>query len=155
LPRGAHPAEGVRVGQQPARGRRAVTGASGVEPAAAALPIPCLMLVTDRRLARGGDLVGVVDAAVDGGVNAVQLREKDLSAMELWRLAVRLRDAIGDRALFLVNDRLDVAMAVAADGVHLPGDGLPARAVRAVAGAGRLVGCSVHDVAQARACAAD
>lgn len=106
------------------------------------LPKPCLMLVTDRALAGGDDrLVEAVAAAVDGGVNAVQLREKDLAPPDLARLAVRLLEAIGGRALLIVNGNADVAREVAADGLHLPA-GAPFAHPDGVALAGR----SVHSV---------
>jgi thiamine-phosphate pyrophosphorylase len=111
--------------------------------------VPCLALVTDRQAAQGRRLETVVAAALDGGVNLVQLREKDLSARELWGLAIRLRELTEGRALLLVNDRLDVALAAGADGVHLAGHSLPPAAARAALGPGRLVGCSVHDTAEA------
>jgi thiamine-phosphate pyrophosphorylase len=117
------------------------------------LPIPCLALVTDRHATQGRPLDAVVAAALDGGVNLVQLREKDLSARELWALAIRLRELAEGRALFLVNDRLDVALAAGADGVHLAGHSLPPAAARAALGAEALVGCSVHDAAEAEAAA--
>lgn len=123
---------------------------NGAEPPARPeLPIPCLALVTDRHAAPGRPLDAVVAAALDGGVNLVQLREKDLSARELWALAIRLRELTEGRALLLVNDRLDVALAADADGVHLAGNSLPPAAARAALGPGRLVGCSVHNAAQA------
>ena len=94
----------------------ALVGASGFE-----LKAPILMLVTDRHSVGGADaLVEAVDAAIGGGVNAVQLREKDLSPAELLPLAVRLREVTAGRALFLVNGPLGVALEAAADGVHLP-----------------------------------
>jgi thiamine-phosphate pyrophosphorylase len=117
------------------------------------LPVPCLMLVTDRHQAQGRPLETVVAAALDGGVNVVQLREKDLTARELWPLAVRVRDVTAGRAVFVVNDRLDVALAVEADGVHLAGHSLPPAEARAIVGPGRLIGGSVHDVAEAEAAA--
>ena len=127
----------------------------GAEPAddAPALPAPCLMLVTDRHATQGRSLDSVVAAALNGGVNAVQLREKDLSARELWALAIRLRELTEGRAVFLVNDRLDVALATGADGVHLAGHSLPPAGARAALGPGRLVGCSVHNAAEAEAAA--
>ncbi|HLH26970.1 MAG TPA: thiamine phosphate synthase [Chloroflexota bacterium] len=125
--------------------RRAVEAAA----APPELPIPCLALVTDRHAAQGRPLDAVVAAALDGGVNLVQLREKDLPARELWSLATRLRELTAGRALFLVNDRLDVALAAGADGVHLAGHSLPPAAARALLGPDRLIGCSVHDAAQA------
>jgi len=76
------------------------------------------MLVTDRTLCP--DLVTAVDAALSGGVDVLQLREKDLPDSDLLRLARQLRQVSAGRALFLVNGSLDVALAVGADGVHLP-----------------------------------
>jgi thiamine-phosphate pyrophosphorylase len=122
-------------------------------PAPPELPVPCLALVTDRHQAQGRPLAAVVAAALDGGVNLVQLREKDLSARELWALAIRLRELTEGRALFLVNDRLDVALAAGADGAHLAGHSLPPAAARAALGPERLIGCSVHDAAEAEAAA--
>ena len=82
---------------------------------------PVLMLVTDRGLAGGeAALVDAVAEAVEGGVNAVQLREKDLPAVELLPLALRLRGVIRDRAFLVINGSLEVAFAAEADGVHLP-----------------------------------
>ena len=110
--------------------------------AALALPRPCLMLVTDRALAGGGDrLVEAVAAAVEGGVNAVQLREKELASSDLAKLAGQLHEAIGRRALLIVNGNAEVACQVAADGLHLPADARAARP-RGIT----LVGRSVHSV---------
>lgn len=79
------------------------------------------MLVTDRKLAGGTDgLVDAVAQAVEGGVNAVQLREKDLPAEELLPLARRLRAVTRERAVLIVNGPLEVALSAEADGVHLP-----------------------------------
>jgi thiamine-phosphate pyrophosphorylase len=99
------------------------------------LPTPTLMLVTDRRLAGGEDaLVRAVAEAVEGGVNVVQLREKDLAPADLLPLACRLREVTAGRALLLVNTpagredaMLDVALEAGADGVHLPEDAEPPR----------------------------
>ncbi len=106
------------------------------------------MLVTDRALVGGGPtgpsderLVEAVAAAVEGGVNAVQLREKDLDTQALTALARRLRETIGGRALFIVNGDAGVAREVAVDGVHLPADAPFARPDGVA-----LVGRSVHSV---------
>jgi thiamine-phosphate pyrophosphorylase len=107
------------------------------------------MLVTDRRRVVG-DLVEAIAAALDGGVDMVQLREKDLPAGELLRLARRVRGVTAGRALLLVNDRADVALLAGADGVHLGEAGLPVAAARAWLPARMLVGRSVHSVAAAR-----
>ncbi len=88
---------------------------------AAALPLPCLMLVTDRKLAGGIDeLLSAADAAIAGGVNAVQLREKDTSPRDLRWLASQLRQVTSGRAFLLVNGPPKVALDCETDGVHLP-----------------------------------
>ena len=85
------------------------------------LPQPVLMLITDRHLAGGEEaLIDAVAEAIEGGVNAVQLREKDLAPEKLLPLARRLRIVTGDRAALIVNGPLEVALAADADGVHLP-----------------------------------
>ncbi len=110
------------------------------------LALPVLMLVTDRGLAGGEDaLVRKVSEAVAGGVSVVQLREKDLSGEALLRLAARVKEVIDGRAQFIVNGSLGVALAVGADGVHLPESApWPAGAAK-----GLIVGRSVHSVAAA------
>jgi thiamine-phosphate pyrophosphorylase len=114
------------------------------------LSLPCLMLVTDRRRCAGRPLVELVRRAVAAGVDAVQLREKDLPDDELWDLAVALRRVTAARCPLLINSRLDVALAAGADGVHLPERGLPIAAVRRLAPRGFLIGRSVHSAEGAR-----
>ncbi len=111
----------------------------------APLPRPALCLVTDRSLCRGRELEQVVEAAVEGGCDMVQLREKDLPAGELLGIALMLRSITDGRSLLIVNGRLDVALAAEADGVQLPEDGLAVGAARRVGGR-VLIGRSVHDV---------
>jgi thiamine-phosphate pyrophosphorylase len=97
--------------------------------------------VTDRRQ---GDLLSHVKAAVQDGVDFIQVREKDLEARSLFELVCRVRDAAaGTSTQILVNDRLDIALAAGVDGVQLPGNGLPAGRVRPFV---RILGCSVHSV---------
>jgi thiamine-phosphate pyrophosphorylase len=119
-------------------------------------PVPQLVLVTDRHATRGRDLADVVAAALDAGLPAVQLREKDLPGRPLLALAERLR-ALTARtgALLLVNDRVDVALAAGADGVHLGGGSLPVDVVRRLLPPGALVGASAHTAAEVATCAAD
>lgn len=111
------------------------------------LPLPLIMLVTDRTACGDRRLEDVVEAAVEGGVNAVQLREKDLPAAELYGLAVRLRQVVGTQALLFINDRIDVALAAGAHGVQLGEKGLPIQVARQLA-PDLLIGRSVHDVAR-------
>lgn len=108
------------------------------------------MLVTDRKQCGARPLVEVVDEAIEGGVNVVQLREKDLPASDLYALARRLRGVCGSRALLLVNDRVDVALLSGADGVHLGELSIPVAATRKLLPPSMLVGRSVHSVNAAR-----
>jgi len=110
------------------------------------LPIPCLCLVTNRHLCGGRPLEEMVAQAVAGGVDLVQLREKDLSGGPLLELAQRLRAITRGKALFLVNERVDVALACGADGVHLGEAGLPVGVVRKLVGEDPLIGRSVHSL---------
>ena len=112
------------------------------------LPLPIVMLVTDRTACGDRRLEAVVEAAVEGGVNIVQLREKDLPAADLHGLALRLRKVVGNQALLLVNDRVDVALAAGAHGVQLGGNSLPCEIARRLA-PDMLIGRSVHDATSA------
>lgn len=118
------------------------------------LPSPTFMLVTDRHSVHEERLTQVVAEAVAGGVNMVQLREKDLPAAELFELAMMLKHAVAGRALLIINDRVDVALAVEADGVQLPEDGLSVGAARKVLGPDKLIGRSVHSEEGAKIAAA-
>ncbi len=108
------------------------------------LPWPCLCLVTDRRLGGEEALVSQVAQAVAGGVNLVQLREKDLPGGPLLKLAGELKAVIGHSAMRLINERVDVAAAVGADGVQLGEEALPTREARKILGPEALIGRSVH-----------
>ncbi len=103
-----------------------------------------LCLVTDRRRCAGRPLEEVVGAAVSGGVDIVQLREKDMPAGQLLELALRIRDITASRAGLFVNDRIDVALACDADGVQLGERGIPVEAARDLVGGDLLIGRSVH-----------
>jgi len=113
---------------------------------------PTLYVVLDRAAARGRDLDSVLAAVIDGGCRMVQLREKEWPSGRLLPLARRLRDRCRAAGVtFIMNDRVDVAVAIDADGVHLGQEDLPARIARSLLRAGMLVGVSTHDVEQARA----
>src|ERR1700684_2511368 len=107
-----------------------------------------LYLITDRRVVKGGDLVAACVAALSAapsGSVALQLREKDLPARELYELALRLREVCTRAgALLIVNDRVDVAIASQADGVHLPFDSIGVSMARKLLGPERLIGVSSH-----------
>jgi thiamine-phosphate pyrophosphorylase len=109
-----------------------------------------LTLVTDRAQTGGRDLVPVIGECLAAGLPAVQLREKDLGAAELARLGHALRALTAERrALLIVNDRVDVALAVGADAVQRTSTSLPIADILAVSDKRLRVGASVHSVAEA------
>lgn len=90
----------------------------------------------------------VVGQALGGGLRAVQLREKDLSTRDLYRVGERLLTLTRPAgAALLINDRVDVSMALGADGVHLTRRSLPPQAARDLLGSGKLLGVSCHSLA--------
>jgi thiamine-phosphate pyrophosphorylase len=112
-----------------------------------------LYLITDRKLFTDESLFfGAIEQALAGGVKAIQLREKDLGTRELLDMAYRLRRLTGGYgARLFINDRVDIALAVEADGVHLGGSSLPAGAARRVAREKFLIGVSTHGIEEAEA----
>jgi thiamine-phosphate pyrophosphorylase len=104
----------------------------------------------------GQSYLAMVEAACAGGADAIQLRDKTLSSRELFRLAKDLQ-AICDRTgtFFILNDRVDVALAADVDGVHVGQEDLPVRVVREMMGHKKLIGCSTHSTAQALAAVGD
>ena len=109
-----------------------------------------LYLVTDRSLTQGRDLLWVLQRALDGGVNAIQLREKDLGGRELFFLAEAARKLTQRyHARLLINDRIDLALAVDADGVQLGKASLPIETARALLGPRKLLGASTHSLEEA------
>ena len=110
-----------------------------------------LYVVTDRQQTAGRPLAEVIAAAARGGLGAVQLREKDLSAGELYELGASLQEALNPQGVpLLINDRIDVALALDAAGVHLAGHSLPARIARRALGPDKLLGVSTHGLDAAR-----
>jgi thiamine-phosphate pyrophosphorylase len=114
-----------------------------------------LLLVTDRKQATR-PLLDVVEECLEAGLRAVQLREKDLPVRGLLALATPLRETTRRHAARLfINDRVDVALAVGADGAQRTHDSLPVSVMRAIGGPGFTVGASVHSVGEARAAAVE
>jgi thiamine-phosphate pyrophosphorylase len=108
-----------------------------------------LYVLTDTRAARGRALTHLIAAALEGGATAIQLRDKSSEARDQVALGRELRRLTRDAgALLIVNDRVDVAHAVEADGVHLGQDDLPAAAARAILGPGAIVGGSAGNLAE-------
>jgi len=113
-----------------------------------------LYVITTAQTAGGEGHLDVVRAALAGGADAVQLRDKEAGGGELYRVALealKLMRKGGGSPLFLVNDRVDVALAAGADGVHLGQEDLPASAARRILGEGAVLGVSAGSVEEARA----
>lgn len=93
----------------------------------------------------------MLSQALQAGVRAIQLREKDLDTVEVYRLGDRLLPLTRQAgAVLIVNDRVDVAMALGADGVHLTRKSLPPKEARALVGSGMLLGVSCHSLSDVR-----
>ncbi|HKH47876.1 MAG TPA: thiamine phosphate synthase [Thermoanaerobaculia bacterium] len=105
-----------------------------------------LLAISDRRSLADGDLPGWLSRLGAAGVDAVQIREKDLDDCALWEIARAARAMLPSTTRLLVNGRADIAFAAGADGVHLPSDGVPPGALRRRFGPGLLLGVSTHTV---------
>lgn len=102
-------------------------------------------LVTDRGLSRGRSTLDVVLAAVAAGVSVVQLREKDLSTRDFYEEGLKICDVLRSaRVPLIINDRIDIALALDADGVHLGLNDMPADAARKIIGPHKIIGLSVE-----------
>ena len=109
-----------------------------------------LYLVTDRGLARGRSTYDIVMAAVNGGATVVQLREKACSTLEFIQQALRIKAFLETRHIpLIINDRVDVAQAVAADGVHLGQNDMPLETAKGIVGDTMLIGISAECLADA------
>lgn len=117
------------------------------------MPTPAfdLYVVSDRNQTRGRSLLWVLEEALVGGATAIQLREKDLGGKELFRLAERTRELCERyHAALLINDRIDVALAVGAAGVQIGKASLSVQAVRSLVGPDKLIGASIHSLDEGR-----
>lgn len=106
-----------------------------------------LLVVTDRHQTNGRPLVPLLQRVLTAGISMVQLRERDLSARELVTLAHEVQAVTASRrSQLLINDRIDVGLALEGVGVHLRSNSLPVSIARQLLGAQRLLGVSVHAV---------
>ena len=109
-----------------------------------------LYLVTDRQLMSCDSLTEAVEQAILGGCTMIQLREKEVSALDFYNLAVAVKQVTDKYHIpLIINDRIDIAMAVQATGVHIGQHDLPAAAVRKVIGENMLLGVSASSIAEA------
>lgn len=103
-----------------------------------------IYLVTEEALSRGRTSIEVAEAALGAGIGAIQVREKETTARRALEIALALRALTRERgSLLLVNDRLDLALAAGADGVHLGQEDLPVSTARALLGPHALIGLSI------------
>ncbi|MFQ5828739.1 MAG: thiamine phosphate synthase [Candidatus Methylomirabilia bacterium] len=115
-----------------------------------------LYAILDRSASRGSDLREILAGVIAGGCRLVQLREKEWSTRQVLPLARELRDHAGQAGVtFIVNDRLDLALAIEADGLHVGQEDLPAPVARRLLPPGMLLGVSSHSLEQARQAQAD
>ncbi len=114
------------------------------------LPRLALHVLTDRDWSRGRELLGVAAAAIEGGATVIQLRDKTASTRQLIEEGLALRRLTRERGvLLIVNDRVDVALAIDADGAHVGQDDMPAALARALLGPRRILGVSAGNLSEA------
>ncbi|MBQ7249142.1 MAG: thiamine phosphate synthase [Deltaproteobacteria bacterium] len=110
-----------------------------------------LYLCTDRSLMSCASVEECVERAIAGGVSVVQLREKNCSSRDFYEEALRLREMTRKHGVtFIVNDRVDIALAAGADGIHVGQSDLPCAVVRQMVGPDMIIGVSAKTVAMAR-----
>lgn len=109
-----------------------------------------IYLITDEKSCNGKDFYKSIEEAIKGGVNIVQLREKNLSTRDLLERAFKLKEICKEhKALFIINDRLDIAQAVEADGVHLGQSDMPIKIARQILKDKFLIGATARNVDEA------
>ncbi|SHI12280.1 thiamine phosphate synthase [Desulfosporosinus lacus] len=109
-----------------------------------------LYLVTDRKLLGERDLAPSIELAIQGGVSLVQLREKSISTKEFLNLALRVKEITSKYEIpLIINDRLDIALAVDAEGLHVGQDDLPMLKARELLGPDKIIGVSARTLEEA------
>lgn len=115
-----------------------------------------LYVVLGQEFSHGRDFLEVTQKAIAGGAGAIQLRAKDTPKREILDWARRLRDLTRQQGVtFIINDHLDIALAVEADGVHLGQEDFPIREARRIVGPAMILGASTHSIEEAQAAVAD
>lgn len=107
-------------------------------------------LVTDRVILGSRDLLKAVEDAIIGGASLIQLREKDISSRDFYNLAVKMKELVNSHGVpLIINDRLDIALAVNADGLHIGQDDMPLKIARQILGPEKIIGYSVSSQEEA------
>jgi thiamine-phosphate pyrophosphorylase len=109
-----------------------------------------LYLITDRKALRGRELLTAIESAVCGGVTLVQLREKDMSGNDYYQSARKVKALLDRLGIpLIINDRVDIALAADADGVHLGPEDIPVAEARKLMGHGKIIGASANCIEEA------
>jgi thiamine-phosphate pyrophosphorylase len=109
-----------------------------------------LYLITDEQLSKGKSHLQIADAAIQGGADVIQLRDKSASSRELYDSAGQIRELTRKNKIpFILNDRLDIALVVQADGLHVGQTDLPVKVARKVLGASGILGVSAGSLQEA------
>ena len=113
-------------------------------------------LVTDHRNTTDEEFLNIIEEAIKGGTTIVQLREKTASTKEFYQLALKVKEITSKYDVsLLINDRIDIALAVDSDGVHIGQDDMPADIARKIIGKDKILGVSASTVAEAKKAEAD
>ncbi len=108
-----------------------------------------LHVLTDREAVKSRSLAEIIQLAIAGGAAAIQLRDKDVEDLSMIKLGEELMKLTKGKVPLIVDDRVEVALAIGADGVHVGQKDMPARAVRKKIGSGKILGVSAHSVREA------
>lgn len=110
-----------------------------------------LYLVTDRDVLKGRDLCEAIEASIKGGVTLVQLREKDISSLDFYNLAMAVKKITDKHNVpLIINDRIDIALAVDAAGVHVGQSDIPTKVARKIIGEEKILGISAATLEEAK-----
>ncbi|QNO13875.1 thiamine phosphate synthase [Alkalicella caledoniensis] len=108
-------------------------------------------LVTDRNALKGKDLLASLEEAIAGGVGMVQLREKDMSSLEFYNMAIKVKELTDRHDIpLIINDRIDIALTVGAAGVHLGQKDIPMAEARKILGDEKIIGISARTIKEAK-----
>ena len=109
-----------------------------------------LYLITDRKVLGGKELLDCIEDAIKGGVTLVQLREKNINTFDYYNLALKVKELVRKYGIpLIINDRVDIALAVDAEGVHLGPEDLPIAAARKLMGRDKIIGASANCIEEA------
>lgn len=109
-----------------------------------------LYLITDRNVLGGKELLSCIEDSIKGGVTLVQLREKNVNSNDYFNLALKVKEMVRKYDIpLIINDRVDIALAVYADGVHLGPEDLPIASARKLMGNDRIIGASANCIEEA------